>query len=162
MWTDAPGEFKSHCAWTLYRAAHNMLLSHLEMSRVYKTQFQAEQNGNLINKPVLKVLGIIGLSLNGPWYEPYKNLKENEEAQKRAYEFWIGWLAHPLFSPEGDYSDILKERIANLSLLETRVTSRLPEFTQDEIEGLRSMCNNQARGVYRPPSSEIGKMKNFS
>ena len=75
--------------------------------------------------------------------EPYKNLPENIEAAKRSFAFGKDWYAYPIFSKNGDYSDILKERLANVSKAEGRSVSRLPEFTPDEIIELRSRCTKR-------------------
>lgn len=45
--------------------------------------------------------------------------------------FQFGLYAHPLIY--GDYPEVVKERIAKRSLLQGYPRSRLPEFTQQEI-----------------------------
>lgn len=49
----------------------------------------------------------------------------------------IGWVLHPIFSKEGDYPPLMKERVDRNSIAEGRFHSRLPSFTQDEIELLK-------------------------
>lgn len=55
--------------------------------------------------------------------------------------FQLGWLAHPLFSEEGDYPEIIKERILERSTLEGLNYSRLPEFTDEEIEYVKGSAD---------------------
>jgi hypothetical protein len=51
----------------------------------------------------------------------------------------LGWFANPIFSEEGDYPAIMKERIAENSYQEGYRKSRLPEFSKEEIKYIRGM-----------------------
>jgi lactase-phlorizin hydrolase len=53
------------------------------------------------------------------------------------FVFQLGLYAHPIFSPEGDYPAIVKERVARKSREEGYVRSRLPAFTQEEVKHIR-------------------------
>lgn len=53
----------------------------------------------------------------------------------------FGWWTNPIFSPEGDYPTIMKERIARISMAENYPESRLPPFTQEEINLLKGSAD---------------------
>jgi beta-glucosidase/6-phospho-beta-glucosidase/beta-galactosidase len=98
----APGEFAPHCAWSLYLAAKNLLLAHMEAWKAFQ-DLGLNKDG-----------GILGMALNGPWFFP-ANLSNSDdiEASARAFDFYWGLFGHPLFL--GDWAPRVKERIAELS-----------------------------------------------
>merc|ERR1712113_194915 len=65
----------------VYIAAHNMLLSHAEAVRIYRTEFQSQG-------------GKIGMALNTDWTHEYRagNVEDIDAAQ-RARDFQLGWFA---------------------------------------------------------------------
>jgi hypothetical protein len=57
--------------------------------------------------------------------------------------FQMGLYANPIFSEEGDYPEVVKDRVYANSQAEGFMRSRLPTFTDDEvnyIRGLWSLC----------------------
>lgn len=48
-----------------------------------------------------------------------------------------GIYAHPIFHEEGNYPQVVIERVANRSALEGFERSRLPEFTKEEINYIK-------------------------
>ncbi|TKR87879.1 hypothetical protein L596_012212 [Steinernema carpocapsae] len=123
----APGGFKKNCEWSLYLAAHHMLLAHGRAANIYKKEFQPTQNG---------VIGITNLAV---WYEPLT--KEDEEVAKRAFEFQFGWLTHPIYGDGGDYPEVMKAKMEELKEKEGRAKSRLPQFSKQEIEELKGSAD---------------------
>ncbi|XP_038708906.1 beta-glucosidase 11-like isoform X2 [Tripterygium wilfordii] len=109
-----------------YLALHHMLLAHASAARLYRKKYQGKQHG------------FIGLSLYLFGVIPLTNSREDIIATGRAKDFYIGWVANPLFF--GDYPDIMKKNVG----------SRLPAFTDYESElvkdsfdfiGLIHYCN---------------------
>ncbi|GAB2289611.1 Belongs to the glycosyl hydrolase 1 [Dionaea muscipula] len=91
-----------------YIAAHNILLAHASVVRLYKKKYQARQHG------------FIGFSLFGFGAAPLTDSTEDLTAARRFNDFFIGWFMHPLTF--GDYPEIIKRNAGK----------RLPTFTEDE------------------------------
>lgn len=49
----------------------------------------------------------------------------------------MGIFAHPIFSKDGDYPEVVRERVDYNSKREGRSSSRLPTFTKEEILELK-------------------------
>ena len=88
--------------------------------------------------------GEIGITLNGGWSEPYDPDNQTHwEASERQLQFNFGWFGEPIFGA-GDYPQVMKEMIAEKSALQGYNRSRLPEFTQQEIDDLKGMYSCMA------------------
>ncbi|CAI0375491.1 unnamed protein product [Linum tenue] len=96
-----------------YIAAHNQLLAHAVVVQLYRQKYQATQKG------------IIGISLNIDWAEPYTSSKRDRKAAQRAIDFDFGWFMDPI--TKGDYPESMKQNLGN----------RLPRFTNEESELLK-------------------------
>ncbi|KAK0413392.1 hypothetical protein QR680_006775 [Steinernema hermaphroditum] len=131
----APGGFKPNCEWSMYIAAHNMILAHSKAGNIYKKEFQPSQNGQ------------IGITLQAVWYE-HENKPEDEEAAARVFDFQFNWFAQPIYGKEGDYPVRMRERMAELSREEGRSRSRLPTFTPQQIEEIRQSADFLSLNYY--------------
>ncbi|KAH7373928.1 hypothetical protein KP509_17G079800 [Ceratopteris richardii] len=97
-----------------YIAAHNILLAHAAAAKLYKTQFQATQEG------------YIGIALWFKWYEPLNVTNSSDiAAAKRAQDFFFGWFMDPLAF--GDYPETMQIMLG----------PRLPTFTEEQARDLR-------------------------
>ncbi|XP_063993310.1 myrosinase 1-like [Diachasmimorpha longicaudata] len=106
-----------------YLCLHNLLKAHARVYQVYNEEFRAEQKG--------KIGIVIPCRHNFP-----KNENDTETA-KIAFDFDCGWAANPIFSEDGDYPAVMKQRIKENSELEGLSFSRLPEFSPDWIKLIR-------------------------
>lgn len=104
-----------------YLAGHHLLLAHSKVYRLYQETFKTLQNGK------------VSIGISGKCAFPATNSKEDTEAADRHMEFSIGWFSHPIYSSEGNYPPVMRERVDNNSKNEGRRKSRLPTFTPDEI-----------------------------
>ncbi|XP_070575582.1 cytosolic beta-glucosidase-like [Ptychodera flava] len=135
-----------------YVVSHNLIRSHARAWHVYDDDFRAEQNG------------VVGITFNSDWFEPENRSDPiHLEASERMMQFMLGWYAHPIFL--GDYPDVMKSRIADLSEQQNLPDSRLPLFTNDEVEYVKEtsdffglnhytsrLVNNDTNDELNPPS----------
>ncbi|KAK4626183.1 Beta-glucosidase 1B [Fulvia fulva] len=102
----APGHKSSTEPWLV---GHNILISHAAAVKVYREEFKEQQKG------------IIGITLNGDWVEPWDPADPRDvQACQRKLEFTIGWFADPIY--KGDYPASMRQQLGE----------RLPEFSADE------------------------------
>ncbi|KAK7580156.1 hypothetical protein V9T40_000785 [Parthenolecanium corni] len=108
-----------------YIAAHNCLRAHGRIFRLYEKEYKIKQKGK------------ISIALSGHCCLPKTNSKGDIDAANRAMLFRFGWFAHPIYSNEGDYPEIMRQTVDKNSDKEGRNWSRLPKFTADEIEAIK-------------------------
>ncbi|KAL3531461.1 hypothetical protein ACH5RR_010783 [Cinchona calisaya] len=102
-----------------YIAAHNLLLAHSSVVKLYNKKYKATQHG------------FVGLNIYAPWFLPYTNTTEDLIATQRAIEFYIGWFLHPLVF--GDYPDIIKKNAGTRIPVLTPHESKLVKGSFDFI-----------------------------
>ena len=92
-------------------ASHSILVSHGAAVKVYREEFKPRDGG------------IIGMTLNGDWVEPWdRNDPQDVAACERKLEFTIAWFADPIY--HGDYPASMREQLGK----------RLPQFSKEEKE----------------------------
>ncbi|XP_035968013.1 beta-klotho [Halichoerus grypus] len=109
----------SHTGNDTYRAAHNLLIAHALVWRLYDRQFRPVQRG------------AVSLALHSDWAEPANPYADSHwQAAERLLQFEIAWFAEPLFKT-GDYPLAMREYIA-LKNRQGLSRSTLPRFTEEE------------------------------
>ncbi|XP_077295396.1 myrosinase 1-like [Arctopsyche grandis] len=137
-----------------YICAHNILKSHAKAYHLYDDLYRSTQKGR------------IGWSLNANWDHPATKSPADIEAAERAIQMNLGWFAHPVFSKEGDYPQVMKDRVARNSLAQGYRRSRLPEFTPEEIAYIKGTCdffglNHYTSTMIRSLTTTISMEPNF-
>ncbi|CAH1100589.1 unnamed protein product [Psylliodes chrysocephalus] len=126
------------CIWDgvvkAYECAKNLLKIHASIWHLYDQEYRSKQNG--------KVSMVINLN----WYEPATNSTDDLIAAATKMQFSWGFFGHPLYY--GDWPEIMKTRIAMRSKGEGFEKSRLPEFTQEEINYIKGTNDILAANTY--------------
>ncbi|XP_071476152.1 cytosolic beta-glucosidase-like [Diadema antillarum] len=114
----APG--KTRPGYGTYRAVHTMIKAHARAWHTYDQKYRPQQGGK------------ISIVFNSFWSEPADpNSAADRAAADRMRMFELGSVANPIFG-NGDYPDVVKQAVANLSALQELTVSRLPVFTEQE------------------------------
>eukprot|EP00057_Strongylocentrotus_purpuratus_P019814 XP_011674288.1 PREDICTED: lactase-like protein [Strongylocentrotus purpuratus] len=105
---------------TVYTTSHNIIKAHAKAWHTYDDNWRPSQAGQ------------IGITLNSNFVEPIdRDNASSVEAADRSLQFNLGWYAHPIFI-NGDYPEVMKDRIGQKSMAQGLNESRLPEFTEAE------------------------------
>lgn len=155
--TGAPG-FRSSGIGD-YLCGRTLLLAHASAYRLYDKMFRSTQQGK------------IGITVDAIWAEPKSKLRKDIEAAERAMQMSFGWWTHPIYSKTGDYPQIMKDRVGNVSKSENFSSSRLPEFSADEIKyiqgtfdflGLNHYSTWLVSDMYIPANAPVSRRKDVS
>lgn len=112
----APG--KSLPGIGAYACAHNTILAHVRVYRMYQEEFKPFQNG------------AIGIVLNQAYGSGEEDLVD------RFYSFGLGWFLDPL--KFGHYPQMMVDKLEEKRIKEKRPRSRLPRFTKEEQKLIRN------------------------
>ncbi len=72
-----------------------------------------------------------------PIIYPFAENENDTESADIAFEFQVGMTANPIFSKEGDYPKIVKEKVAERSKALGLKRSKLPELSPFWIEYIK-------------------------
>ncbi|KAI4468951.1 glycosyl hydrolase [Holotrichia oblita] len=112
-----------------YLCGHTVLLAHAMTYRLYQDKYKEEYGGK------------VGITLHGAWREPVEPTDEDRAASETALQMTFGWFANAIFSENGDYPTVMREKINERSEIEEFPRSRLPYFTQDEIDMIKGSAD---------------------
>lgn len=124
----------------VYSCGHNVLLAHARAYRIYQAEYAATQGGK------------VGICLNSEFFWPDANT--DAKLADQGLNHMLGWFAHPIFSKQGNYPQIMIDNIKRNSA--DRPWSRLPEFTAAEINSIKGSADFLAINYY---SSRLVKAK---
>uniref|UniRef100_A0A0S7EET2 Putative glycosyl hydrolase n=1 Tax=Chrysomela populi TaxID=154003 RepID=A0A0S7EET2_CHRPP len=106
-----------------YLCDHNLLRAHAKAWRMYDDEFRKSQNG------------VVGISISGDWIEPSTDSSADLEASETLLQFTFGLYIHPIV--HGDYPEVVRTNVDKRSVLQGFSQSRLPRFTQEEVQLIR-------------------------
>ncbi|KAJ8733387.1 hypothetical protein PYW08_001685 [Mythimna loreyi] len=132
----------------IYLCIHNSLLAHARVYRMYEKEFKPDQKGK------------VSIVLESVWTEPKDpNKQEDVEAAENYLQMHLGIFAHPIFSEEGNYPRVVREKVNNMSRLQGYSRSRLPYFTDEEVTALRGSADFYALNHYTSVSVSPSAME---
>ncbi|KAJ3649787.1 hypothetical protein Zmor_021510 [Zophobas morio] len=108
-----------------YKCAYTIVKAHAKAYHIYDEEFRPTQNGR------------VSIVVDASWAEPGSDSDEDKEAAERLLQFSYGFYAHPIYHPDGNFPQVMIDRIADRSEKEGFPTSRLPELSTEEIEYIR-------------------------
>ncbi|CAO1424560.1 unnamed protein product [Diamesa tonsa] len=106
-----------------YLCTHHMLQAHGAAYQLYRAKYFNAQKG------------MIGISLNTDHSFP-KDSTVGDEVSHRAQQYKLGWFAHPIFTKEGGYPQVMIDEVAKNSIKEGRNSSRLPTMSAEMKKSL--------------------------
>lgn len=125
-----------------YKCAHNVLRSHARAYHIYDDEFRATQNGR------------VSMVVDSDWFEPASDSDRDKEAAERKIQFNFGWYANAIYHPDGNYPQVMIDRIAARSAQEGFAQSRLPAFTQEEVDYIKGTYDFFSLNTYTTSLSQ--------
>lgn len=128
-----------HNGYGEYKCINTILLSHARVYHLYKNNYCRDQS-------VCKMAIILLIH----WPEPNTSSPEDIQAANDFIDFHYGVFAHPIYSKEGDYPEVVKRRVGYNSLVREGLNqSRLIPFTQEQIEQIRGTADYLGMNHYQ-------------
>ncbi|KAL3286567.1 hypothetical protein HHI36_001068 [Cryptolaemus montrouzieri] len=106
-----------------YQCGHQALLAHSRAYRIYEQEFKPIQGGN------------VGVVIDSVYGAPKTDSELDKNAAELQMQFDFGWFFNPIVY--GNYPQVMIDRIDELSKREGYNTSRLPKFSDNEIETMK-------------------------
>ncbi|CAH2097407.1 unnamed protein product [Euphydryas editha] len=132
-----------------YICNKNTMLAHAKAYRVYDKEFRSKQKGK------------VSITNEIFWLEA--DTERDEEAAEKARQLMAGMYCHPIFSKQGGWPPVIERIIAEKSKQEGLPYSRLPTFTEEEIELVKGTYDFMGFNYYTArtvreakPGEEIG------
>ncbi|CAG5040665.1 unnamed protein product [Parnassius apollo] len=106
-----------------YLCAKFILLAHAKAWRIYDEEFKPMYNGK------------VGITNHLIWLEPFSD--EYEELTENLRHQLAGLYSHPIYTKDGGWPSVIEKIIAEKSKSQGYPRSRLPAFTQEEIDFIK-------------------------
>lgn len=120
----------------IYLCGQTLLKAHAKTYHLYNDFFRSEQKGR------------VSIVIHWFGYIPGKDAPEDAALAEKAKQLKFGWFAHPIFSKEGDYPQVMKDTIAEKSAQQGFLRSRLPELGKYWVDLIRGTADFIAVNTY--------------
>ncbi|XP_030963170.1 beta-glucosidase 17-like isoform X4 [Quercus lobata] len=100
-----------------YIVAHNFLLSHATVVKLYREKYQASQ------------MGVIGITVSSRWVLPKYQTVASTKAAFRGLDFLFGWFVDPVIF--GDYPETMRALVGTRLLIFTESQSKMLKGSLD-------------------------------
>ncbi|XP_028175784.1 myrosinase 1-like [Ostrinia furnacalis] len=105
-----------------YLAAKNIVMANAKAWRLYDRKYRPKQNGTC------------SITIATDHREGITDSPDDVQAALDAMDFEVGLYSHPIFTKKGGFPDSVVRLVAEKSKEQGYLESRLPEFTEEEIE----------------------------
>ncbi|XP_065170307.1 myrosinase 1-like [Atheta coriaria] len=118
----------------IYMCTRNLLLAHASVYRLYQKKYKWKYYGN------------VALVIDSNYFQAGSDCDDDLKAAERYRQFMIGKWGHPIYI--GDFPSVMKEYVANASRAQGLTTSKLPVFTEKEVNLIRGTNDYYAMNYY--------------
>jgi lactase-phlorizin hydrolase len=93
-------------------------------------------------------VGQYGITYSIGWPEPLDPFNPDDiEALERRLQFDAGWFLNPIYV-NGDYPEVMKQKVAEKSKAQNFTHSRLPPFSDDEKRRINRIADLMSNYIY--------------
>ncbi|XP_049880431.1 myrosinase 1-like [Pectinophora gossypiella] len=131
-----------------YECGRNILLANARAYHIYDEEFRAAQGGK------------VGLVISMEWVLPLTDSDDDVQGALDYAAYHIDHYMHPIFSEEGNFPQIVIDRVAEASANQGLNASRLRPFAQEQIDYMKGTADflglnhYSSKYVYRNSSVE--------
>ncbi|KAL3270526.1 hypothetical protein HHI36_021065 [Cryptolaemus montrouzieri] len=119
-----------------YLCRNVILLAHAKAYHLYDQVFRNIQRGQ------------VGYLIEGRWLQSATEQPEDLKAAERARQFFFGLQGNAVFHPDGDFPEVMKRRIAEISKKQGYLRSRLPDLSKEEVTFIQGTYDFLAVNYY--------------
>ncbi|CAH0564482.1 unnamed protein product [Brassicogethes aeneus] len=117
-----------------YLCGHTLLKAHARAYHIYDDEFRKDQKGKIF------------IVLEFQWLIPKTNSTADINVTETARHFMFGWFANPIYL--GNYPKVMIDLVAERSAKQGFPKSRLPKFTEKEIDYIKGTTDFLGLNTY--------------
>ncbi|KAJ2948663.1 hypothetical protein O0L34_g7918 [Tuta absoluta] len=112
-----------------YECGRNILLANARAYHIYNEEFKASQGG------------MVGFVVSLEWGMPSTNSDADQQAVQDWKAFHVDHFIHPIWSENGNYPQIMIDRVAASSAAQGLNSSRLRPFTEEQVAYMKGAAD---------------------